>query len=126
MEQAIERLTALALAVTGLSHLLAPRAWTLLFVQMRERGAAGGLLNAYIHAPLGWLIVAFHPVWSGPGLVVTLIGWALAIKGTLYFLWPGLARRSLAHISEERAGDFRIAGAFSLALGLAVAWIAWS
>jgi uncharacterized protein YjeT (DUF2065 family) len=121
----IERLTALGLVITGLSHIAAPRAWARFFIDMREKGETGGFLNAYVHIPLGLLIVAFHPVWSGPGLVVTLIGWALTLKGTLYFLWPALALRSMAHISEENAGRFRVAGVVALLLGALIGWIAF-
>jgi len=120
----IERLTALGFVVTGLSHIAAPRVWARFFIDMREKGEVAGFYNAYVHIPLGLLIVAFHPVWSGPGLLVTLIGWALTLKGGLYFLWPALALRSMAHVSEEKAGRFRIAGAVALALGLVIGWIA--
>lgn len=120
----IERLTALSFVITGLSHIAAPRAWARFFIDMREKGEAGGFLNAYVHIPLGLLIVAFHPVWSSPGLLVTLIGWALTLKGLLYFLWPALALRSMAHISEEQAWRFRLAGIAALLLGLVIGWIA--
>jgi uncharacterized protein YjeT (DUF2065 family) len=116
MEAGIERLTALAFLITGLSHIAAPGAWARLFIALRERGDVGGLLNAYLHFPLGLLILAFHPVWSGRGLIVTLIGCALTFKGVLYLTWPKLALRSLAHVREERAGRFRIAGVFALLL----------
>ena len=123
MEIEIERLTALAFIVTGLSHITAPQAWARFFIALRESSAVPGFLNGYVHLPLGLLIVAFHPVWSGPGLFVTLIGCALTLKGTLCFLWPSIAMRSLAQVSEERAGQFRIAGVAALALGLAAGWI---
>jgi uncharacterized protein YjeT (DUF2065 family) len=124
MEAGIERLTAMALIVTGLSHILAPRAWARFFIGMRNQGDVAGFLNGFVHMPLGLLIVAFHPVWRGPGLLVTLIGCGLALKGTLHFLWPSLSLRTLAPVSEDRAWGFQVAGAFGLALGLAVGWIA--
>jgi uncharacterized protein YjeT (DUF2065 family) len=124
MEQGIERLAALVFIVTGLSHVAAPRAWLRFFIDMRARGESAGLYHAYVHGPLGFLIVAFHPVWSGPGLLVTLLGWALAIKGALYFVWPALAQKTLARASEERAWEFRAAGAASVLLGLVIGWIA--
>jgi uncharacterized protein YjeT (DUF2065 family) len=120
----IERLTALAFVVTGLSHIAAPRAWARFFIAMREQGEIAGFLNAYVHIPLGLLIVAFHPVWSGAGLLVTLVGYALTLKGLLYFLWPALALGSLAHVSEETAWKFRVAGIPGLAFGLLIGWIA--
>lgn len=90
---------------------------------MRERGEEGGLLNAYLHAPLGLLIVSFHWLWSWPAAFVTLIGCALTLKGLLYFVWPGLALRSIANVSEERSAGFRAAGVVALLIGLASFWI---
>jgi len=124
MEIGIERLTALAFIIAGLSHLAAPRAWVRFFMNMRAHGEAAGLLNAYVHIPLGLLIVAFHPVWSGAQVLVTLIGWSLTLKGTLYFLRPQLAMFSLARVTEDKAWHFQVAGAFALALGIAVGWMA--
>jgi uncharacterized protein YjeT (DUF2065 family) len=119
----IERLAALAFLITGLSHISAPRAWARFFIAMRAQGEIGGFLNAYVHVPLGLLIVAFHWVWTWPAIVVTLIGCALTLKGTLYFLRPELALRSMAHVSEERAWQFQAAGVPAVALGLLIGWI---
>lgn len=80
MGAAVERLAALAFLVTGLSHLLAPRAWVRLFATFAAQGEAAGIWNGLLHLPLGLVIAAFHPVWEGPGLAVTLIGWALVAK----------------------------------------------
>jgi uncharacterized protein YjeT (DUF2065 family) len=123
METGIERLTALAFVITGLSHIAAPRAWARFFIDMRERGEVGGFLNAYVHIPLGLLIVAFHWIWTWPAMVVTLVGCALTLKGLLYFLWPELALRSMAHVSEESAWKFRIVGVPAVAVGLFSFWI---
>ena len=123
METGIERLTALVFIITGLSHIAAPRVWARFFIDMRERGEVGGFLNAYVHIPLGLLIVAFHWVWTWPGIVVTLIGCGLTLKGILYFLWPGLALRSMAHVSEASAWKFQVAGVPAVALGLVIGWI---
>ena len=71
----------------------------------------------------GLLIVAFHWRWSWPELIVTLIGCGLTLKGSLYFLWPSLARRSLAHLTPETTGRFRIAGVAAVLLGLVSFWI---
>lgn len=123
METGIERLTALAFIITGLSHIAAPRVWARFFIDLRAKGEMAGFLNAWIHIPLGLLIVAFHWVWSWPGVLVTLIGCGLTLKGTLYFLWPALALKSMAHVSEEKAWRFRVAGVAGLALGLVSLWV---
>ena len=125
MEAGIERLTALVFIITGLSHIAVPRAWARFFIDMRERGEVAGFYNAFVHIPLGLLILAFHPVWSGAGLLVTLIGYALTLKGTIYFLWPSLALRTMAHVSEESAWKFRVAGVPAVALGVLIGWIAF-
>jgi uncharacterized protein YjeT (DUF2065 family) len=119
----IERLTALSFIIVGVSHIAAPREWARFFISMRDRTAVPGFLNAYVHAPLGLLIVAFHWVWTWPQAVVTLVGCALTLKGLLYFTWPRLAERSMARVTEERAHHFRIAGVIALILGLWVGWI---
>jgi len=120
----IERLTALVLIITSLSHIAAPREWARFFMAMRDRSAVPGFLNAYVHGPLGLLIVAFHWVWSWPQAVVTVIGCGLTSKAALYFLFPGLALKTMAHVSQESAWRFRVAGFGGLALGLFVGWIA--
>ena len=119
----IERLTALAFIITGVSHIAAPREWARFFVTVRDRSAVPGFINAWIHSPLGLLIVAFHWVWTWPEIVVTLIGCGLTLKAALHFTFPALTLRSMAHVSEDKAGGFRIAGVVALALGLFVGWI---
>ena len=126
MEAGIERLAALSFIVIGLSHIAAPGAWTRFFLDMRSRGDAAGLLNALVHMPLGLLIVSFHWVWSWPGIIVTLVGCALTVKGALYFIHPRIAAIGLGHIDESNGWRFRVAGAFGLMLGLVMAWAAWA
>lgn len=126
MEVGIERLAAICFILTGLSHVVAPRAWTRFFINMRAQGEAAGLLNAYLHIPLGLLIVSFHWVWTWPGLIVTLVGCALTLKGALYFIRPQIASIGLGHVSEETGWRFRVAGVFGVLLGLAMGWVAWT
>lgn len=119
----VERLTAIVFVVTGLSHIAAPRAWARFFMAMRDRSAVPGFLNAYVHGPLGFLIVAFHWLWTWPAILVTLIGCALALKGAIHFVRPQLALKTMARVSEEKAGEFRIAGFGALLLGAVIFWI---
>lgn len=125
MEAATERLTALVFLVTGLSHLLAPRAWTRLFASFPAQGEEAGIWNGLLYLPLGLVIAAFHPAWEGPGLAVTLIGWALLAKAAVQLCSPALARRSLALATGERGVvRCRIAGAAGVAIGAGIGWIA--
>jgi uncharacterized protein YjeT (DUF2065 family) len=117
MEQAIEIFAAVNFFVMGLSHLLMPRAWTEFFTLLREKGDAGAFVNGFLTLGMGSLIVAFHNVWTGLPVVLTVIGWLYVIKSLLIFTVPGLGVRSLSKVSEKSAASFVVAGVMLLALG---------
>ena len=117
MEASVEKLTALYFLILGLSHILQPRAWVQFFIMLREKQEVGSLLNGFVHFPLGAFIVAFHNVWHGIPAVVTVIGWCLVIKSTIYFVYPRHGIRMLALVSMERSWQFVLAGAVSVVLG---------
>ena len=127
MEQGIERLSAMVLLLTALSHVTAPGAWRALFDRIAGSDAPG-LATAAIHLPLGLLIVAFHNLWTWPALVFTVMGWALLVKGTLHLLFPRVAKRSLALPGEgEQAGRrYRLAGILMTPLAGTLIWLAWA
>jgi hypothetical protein len=74
VEVGVERLAAMVLLLTCLSHITAPAAWRSLFERVAKSGAPG-LATAAIHLPLGLLLVAFHNIWSGSAMIFTLVGW---------------------------------------------------
>lgn len=124
MEAAVERFAAIGFLLTGISHLAAPRALVELFMGFAERGRPGSLMNAAVHLPIGIMVAAFHPVWSGPGIVLTLIGWSLVAKSTFYIAFPDWGVAQLRRFATlERVGHFRIAGVAAVLLGLYCAWL---
>ena len=118
MEQAVEKLAMIGFLVTGVSHVCQPRAWAQFFIDMRNKGETGSFINAYLHFPLGALIVAFHNVWRGAPLVLTLIGYSLLVKSLIYFVFPRRGLKSLSRVSLDRSWEFVVAGAFSIALSI--------
>ena len=119
MERAIEIYAIINLAVIGLSHAIAPRAWVQFFAVLRERGEAGVFANAFLRLLFGSLVVGFHQVWSGIPLVLTLLGWAQVLKAVLYFAFPGYGLRKMEIPTEERANVFVAPGlAFIAVAGL--------
>jgi hypothetical protein len=116
MEVAIERLVALCCLVIGISHIVQARAWAELFMHWREKGVVGVFYTALLHFCLGALIVAFHNVWRGIPLLVTVLGWGWTIKGLLYLTWPQHGLRMLNRVSLERAWEFAVAGAVLLVI----------
>jgi CDP-diglyceride synthetase len=110
METAVEKLAAICILVTGLSHIIQPHAWAEFFIMLREKGRVGSILCGLLHFPLGVIIVAFHNVWHGLPIVVTIMGWALLLKSVLYLIYPAHGMRMLARVSVERSWEFVVAG----------------
>lgn len=97
------------------------------FERVEGQGESAGIWNRLLHLPLGIAIAGFHPVWEGPGLVVTVIGWVLLAKAAAQMCSPALARRSLAVATgESGVARCRIAGVGALAIGVGIGWVAWA
>ena len=110
MKVAIEKLVALCCFVIGLSHIVQARAWAELFIRWREMGNVGVFYTALLHFCFGAIIVAFHNVWHGLPMLVTFLGWAWTIKGTLYLVYPTHGMRMLRRVSIDRSWEFALAG----------------
>ena len=123
MERAIEAFAAVQLLVIGLSHVIQPRVWVEFFTWLRGKGHAGVFVNGFLSLGFGAIIVAFHNVWAGLPMVLTLLGWAQVIKGLVSFVWPQFAMRSLQRVAPERAGEFRVGGILFLALAALMAYL---
>jgi hypothetical protein len=121
MPIAVEWLVALCFLVMGLSHILQPRAWAEFFIRFREKGAVGSLQLGLLHLPLALLIVAFHNIWQGVPLLVTLIGWSQLLKSFLYLVYPRHGLRMLGFVSIQQSWRFVVAGIFSVALSALIA-----
>lgn len=119
--ESVQLFVALQSSVIAVSHIVQPGAWVDFFVWLRGKGHAGVFANGFLALWFGALIVAFHPVWSGPAIVITLIGWAQVLKGAIAFVMPSLSMRGFERVSHERRHEFVIAG-FGLAAIGAVCW----
>ncbi len=108
--QSIELFVAIQTLVIAISHIAQPRAWVDFFVWLRGKGHAGVFANGFLSLWFGAFIVAFHPVWTGPALVVTLLGYAQVAKGTVAFVLPSVSMRGFQRVSHERNREFVIAG----------------
>lgn len=126
MERAVQVYAIVNLVVIGLSHVLQPRAWVSFFVLLRERGAAGVFATAFMSLAFGSIVVAFHNVWTGVPLVLTLIGWAQVIKALIYFAFPAFGLRKLQIPSEERAHLFVAPGVLLLLLAALLGYHLWA
>jgi uncharacterized protein YjeT (DUF2065 family) len=121
--EGVETFAALYFLVIGLSHVVQPRAWVELFRMLQGYGRAGAFMEGFLSLALGAFIVAFHNVWSGPEIVLTLIGWAQVAKGALRFVAPQLGLRAYEKVSLERAWQFQVGGVLSIAIGIFLAFL---
>lgn len=122
MEVAIERLVALCCLAAGLSHIVQPHVWVELFIQWREKGAVGVFYTALLHSTFGAIVVAFHNVWQGLPMIVTLLGWGWMLKGVLYLVYPSHGMKMLDRVSVERAWEFVVAGVFLVAFSAIITY----
>ena len=126
VERAVQIYAVVNFAVIGVSHALRPRDWLAFFALLRERGEAGVFAIAFPTLVFGSIVVAFHNVWSGIPLVLTLLGWAHVAKALVYFAFPSFAFRKLQLSSRARPGSFVAAGVVSLLLAALLGYHLWT
>jgi hypothetical protein len=112
----IARFTAIGMLIFGLSHLLMAGRWSELLSPRRER-KSGGLLLGAAGLPFGLAIVLGHSVWVwGLPLIVTVLGWLITLKCTIYLLVPWAHRWAMPKGQQMERG-LRIAGSLMVLLG---------
>jgi hypothetical protein len=123
MEQTVEWFILITSVVIGLSHLCYPRDWGAAFAAMHRSGRPGAFANGGLSLAPGAAIVAGHPVWSGPAVVLTVLGCLMIVKGVVCFLAPGHALASMNRGSAGRG--FRAGGGGLLALAVWTSYCLW-
>ena len=122
-QEATQVFAAISFLVIGLSHLGQPQAWIAFYRDLAARGTAGVFLEGFLILNFGAIIVAFHNVWHGPAMVLTLIGWAQVLKGLGRFVAPQIGLRVMQRASPERTLHFRIGGLVALVLSGFAWWL---
>ena len=118
MEEAIEKLAVISFFLIGISHIFQPKVWVDFFIGIREKGEVGAFINAFIHFPLGVLVVAFHNVWNGIPMILTVMGYGLLLKGFINFVFPKFGLKTLEQVSPEKSWGFVAAGVFLVGIAL--------
>jgi len=116
VERALEIFAVVQLTVIGLSHIVFHRAWAEFFIWLTAKGRVGAFANGFMSLALGSMVVAFHQVWSGLPMVLTIMGVLSLVKAAQCFLLPDLALRSMARVSLARSRGFVVAGVIALAI----------
>jgi hypothetical protein len=116
MERAIEIFATVHLLIMGLSHIIHRRLWAEFFMWLHKQGHVGVFVHGFISLGFGSIIVAFHNVWSGLPMVLTIVGWLYILKALLCFLVPQTQMRTLGRVSPERAQEFIVPGILFVAM----------
>jgi hypothetical protein len=122
LQTGVEIFAVIHLGTMGLSHIVAHRAWAEFFVLLREKGHPGVFAVGFLSLGFGSIIAAFHPVWSGIPLVLTLLGWAQVLKGLLYLCIPSYGLKKLSLVSLDRSRTFVAPGVVLLLLAALIVW----
>lgn len=123
MQQGTQVFAAVSLMVVGLSHLAQPKAWSAFYQDLAARGTVGVFLEGFFVLNFGVIIVAFHNVWHGPALLLTLLGWAHVLKGVGRFVAPQASLRLIRRMTPERAWHFQVGGVVALLLSAFLWWL---
>src|SRR5262249_16278009 len=107
----------------GLSHAWQRLAWVEFFVWLRSQGRCAVFLEGLLSLNCGALVVAFHNVWTGLPVVVTVLGWGMVLKGLVRLAAPGLGLRVYERIEPERAWHFPPAPVFAPLLSALSAYL---
>ena len=106
MTRALEIFAVIQLSLVGLSHVFHHRAWAEFFIRLRRPAYAGVFVHGFLSLGFGAMILAFHHVWSGMPLVLTIVGVLYLMKTVQCFLLPEVSVRSLDRVTLERSRVF--------------------
>src|SRR3954468_8640197 len=104
---------ALSLVIVGLSHAAQPRLWAQFFNAMKATGFAPLIIGMYT-LPTGLVILLAHNQWGWDwSVIVTIAGWGMTIKATIYLLFPAVPDRMIVNADrwQKAFSCFRIVGA---------------
>ena len=125
MDQLVSRVVPLFMLVLGLSYLLAADHWIKLAKEIlgaphRFLVAALGLLSA------GLVIVVARNWWQPSlGVVITVFGWALVLKGAAFLLFPQIGGRFTGWSVGFMKTWARVGGLVLTVLGALLTYATW-
>jgi hypothetical protein len=118
----VELIMAISCAIMGVSHIVRPVMWVRYFTSLHAEGTNGVVTRTFaLELWPALIVVTLHQVWWGPGVVLTVYGWALTVKCVIAMLAPEIGLRSLG-MANRGDNAFRIAGVFLLMIAGFSAW----
>jgi len=119
----VELIVLISFTIVGLSHVLQPKMWVDFFTELADQGHRGVVANivTYNLTP-AVVIVTLHPVWTGPAVVLTVVGWMMLLKCALALWFPNIGLRSLQMAGAKSTRGFVAAGGMLLSVAAMCGW----
>lgn len=108
--QSIQVFVAINLFVVGLSHFIRPKIWVDFFEFLHSKNNVGNIINALIALAMGSIILAFHFIWKGVEVLITLYGLSQVIKGLVYLIFPSIGIKNIGKVTQKKASAFKWSG----------------
>lgn len=122
MATEIEIAFAIQFAVLGLAHLIQPGPLISFYQLLASKNDAGVISIALLSLITGSFLVAFHNIWTGLPILLTVFGWAQLAKGVLYLLIPSIGLRLFERVTPDRINHFRWPGIPLVVISGLLAW----
>lgn len=122
MELSIQFMAGVSLTLLGLSYLIATKDWIMWIENLERQGRKASLTIGSINLLIGSFILAFHWVWQGWPLLVTLIGAMALLKAATYLLCPGWLPAKLSKIHKQLPGWLKTSGITLSIIGMVIVY----
>lgn len=118
MEQGIQLIISICFLVIGSSMFMRANDWVLWVKHAETQGRVASLIFGTLNLLLGSVIIAFHEVWNGIFIIVTILGFLLCFRGIILLLWPNCLLFIIKKFSRNLNGIIKIAGLAMFAISL--------
>ena len=125
MEQSVEIMAGIGFLILGVSILLRPASWAEWVAGIGRRGHSAILTLGGVNILLGPFILAFHWVWSGVAMVLTIVGILLTFRGFLCLLFPDFVKSMIERMTPHLTPLLRFGGLVTMLIGLAALYPVW-
>lgn len=100
-----------------ISYMLHPGLWHMWLSRIEQDGRLSSLRIGGLNLMIGSFIVAFHPIWTGIPVILSVIGAIALAKGIIYLLFPQWLPAKLSYVVQRPGSLLRITGLFLAIFG---------
>lgn len=125
MQQGVELMTGGVLFLLGLSFVKSTASWVGWFDDVRTDETYRSIPIGCFTLLISSFIVAFHPVWNGFFMLVTLFGVLGIIEGAMYLLFPNVLKSILGYLAAGIETAINLWGCLFSLLGLTILFKLW-